>query len=175
MLLPRKIVCGDPYTQLKLYITGNTMASVQITDWQPEELAVIFRYHMTAPVQLDAADNLLSAIPKPGLQHFVHGYERKSFGDLFTDSRTPLELLIRIKNAAKRSRLDTVGSLPPAIATVLYYTSISAALIRWDQRITNLDDMALRKGLDWAIAKTWIDDSTRQILVQGREVVDQLS
>ena len=60
------------------------------------------------------------------------------------------------------------SSLPSEVAAALYYTSIAAALVRLDARITRLQDADLRRGLLWTTEQAWLDEATKQLLLAGR-------
>lgn len=53
-----------------------------------------------------------------------------SFGDLLSHPNPPEELLKATKDFAKTCRLGPHKTLPPEIASALYYASIAAALVR---------------------------------------------
>ena len=84
-----------------------------------------------------------------------------SFADLLTYPRPPLELLDTVKQFAKRHRSSQDATLPPEIATALYFACIAIGLTRLGQRITRMDDEALRGGLRWALDQKWIGEPVR--------------
>ena len=132
--------------------------------WRPEDLAAIFRHQMSAPVQFD-----LSILdPRLGEQVRLlaasQGLVLKSFRDLFQHPNPPLKLLEMVKDFAKRAASSADSPLPREIATVLYYTAIAAAEIRCHARMTKLPDEELRRGLEWAICQSWLDNETRKLL-----------
>ena len=59
------------------------------------------------------------------------------------------------------------SSLPNEVAAALYYTSIAAALVRLDARITRLPEAELRRGLLWTREQAWLDEETKQLLLQA--------
>jgi hypothetical protein len=85
-----------------------------------------------------------------------------TFADLLSHPGPPLELVRLMKDYAKAARHD--GSLPLEVATLLYYTSLSLARLRCGQSITDLDDVALRSGLEWGARRAWADELVRSIL-----------
>jgi hypothetical protein len=82
-----------------------------------------------------------------------------------------LELLELTKDFAKANMDHAQSSLPGEVAAALYYTSIAAALVRLDTRITRLPDADLRRGLLWTSEQAWLDAETRQLLLTGSEKV----
>jgi hypothetical protein len=139
---------------------GNAPARV----WQPEELGAIYRHQMAAPVSVDlgafgpgAAARLKTLVDAGNLL-------LRSFRDLFQHRVPPLELLELVKDFAKLNRDQPESVLPTEIATVLYFLSIAAALVRCGRRITALSDEQLRDGFAWALRQSWIDQTARELL-----------
>ena len=67
------------------------------------------------------------------------------------------------KDFAKANMDHLDGSLPKEVAAVLYYASISAALTRLDERISQLKDAELERGLRWAKDQAWVDKQIQQL------------
>jgi hypothetical protein len=135
--------------------------------WRPEELAAIFRHQMAAPVLVDlgALDERTAA--RLRLLGEAQGLLLKSFADLFHHPAPVLELLEMVKDFARANMDLPGGALPREIAATLYYTSIAAALVRLDTRISQLSDADLRRGLDWLRPQPWLDEPTRSLLDQA--------
>ena len=139
--------------------------------WRPEELGAIFRHQMAAPVLVDLGgfDPGMAARLKKLSE--AQSLLLKSFADLFHHPAPPLELLELTKDFAKANMDHAQSSLPGEVAAALYYTSIAAALVRLDTRITRLPDADLRRGLLWTSEQAWLDAETRQLLLTGSEKV----
>jgi len=97
----------------------------------------------------------------------------KSFSDLFHHPSPPIELLKLTKEFAKANMDHPESGLPTDIVSVLYYTSIAAALVRLDTRISQLKDADLRRGLLWAKDQAWIDEETKALLLKAIEKIPQ--
>jgi adenosine deaminase len=65
------------------------------------------------------------------------------------------------------------SGLPTETVSVLYYTSIAAALVRLDARISQLNEADLRRGLLWAKEQAWIDEETKALLLTALEKIPQ--
>src|SRR5580698_8277257 len=106
--------------------------------WRADELAAMFRHQMSAPVLMD----LGSFDPRTAGQLKVltaaQGLLLSSFAELFNHAQPPIQLLEIVKDFAKANIDHPESGLPREIATTLYYTSIAAALVRLDQRISQL-------------------------------------
>jgi RNA polymerase sigma-70 factor (ECF subfamily) len=85
---------------------------------------------------------------------------RPFLGDLLSDPGPPLELLEQIKDFAKESRTDPESPLSPAVATIVYYAAIAAALLRRGERISRQDDATLKQGFQWC-DRPWVEDWLR--------------
>jgi hypothetical protein len=75
--------------------------------------------------------------------------------------------LVLVKDFAKANLDHPDSGLPGEIATALYYTSIAAALVRLDERISQLADADLQRGLRRTLKQTWLDEKTKDLLAQA--------
>lgn len=135
--------------------------------WRPEELGAIFRHQMSAPVLVDLGGFDPGTAQRLKTLSDAQSLLLKSFSDLFHHPSPPLELLELTKNFAKANMDHPDSSLPAEVASALYYTSIAAALVRLDARITRLPEADLRRGLLWTRDQDWLDDKTKQLLLQA--------
>jgi hypothetical protein len=135
--------------------------------WRPEELAAVFRHQMSAPVMVDLGGfDPATAVRLKTLSE-AQGLLLKSFGELLHHPSPPVELLVLTKDFAKLNLDHSDSTLPTEIAGVLYYTSIAAALVRLDRRITQLQDADLRRGLRWSGEQPWLDAQTRELVAEA--------
>lgn len=132
--------------------------------WRPDELGAIFRHQMRAPIVVDLGgfDPVISSRLKQLSD--AQSLLLKSFGDLFQHPVPPLELLTLTKEFSKANMDHPEASLPQEVAGVLYYASIAAAFVRLDQRISQLKNSELQRGLLWAQGQPWVDAPTRELL-----------
>jgi hypothetical protein len=137
--------------------------------WRPDELAAVFRHQMTAPVMVDLGGFDAATAVKLKMLSEAQGLLLKSFGELFHHPSPPVELLELTKDFAKLNLDHSDSTLPTEIAGALYYTSIAAALVRLDTRITQLKDAELRRGLRWTKEQPWIDQQTQQLMAKALE------
>jgi hypothetical protein len=132
--------------------------------WGANELAALFRHQMSAPMLMD----LGSFDPRTAEQlktlAAAQGLLLSSFADLFNHSAPPLQLLQMVKDFAKANMDHPESGLPREIATALYYTSIAAALLRLDARISQLPDADLQRGLRKTQEQKWLDAQTKALL-----------
>jgi len=140
--------------------------------WRPEELKAILQHQLSVPIQFDLGGLDPGLAQKLGALATAQGLLVKSFHDLLHHPSPPLELLQLTKQFAKASRNHPDSPLPPEVATVLYFVSISVAMTRCGERISNLDDETLRNGLKWAVGQPWLDDSTRSLIEEGLRRLD---
>ena len=135
--------------------------------WRPDELAAIFRHQMSAPVVVDLGGYDPGTAARLKTLGDAQSLLLKSFSDLFHHSAPPFELLELTKNFAKANMDHPESSLPSEVAAALYYTSIAAALVRLDKRITRLHEADLRRGLLWTRDQPWLDEKTKTLLQQA--------
>lgn len=157
----------DPGALAKLMMLG----SGQVRAWRPEELEAVYRHQMSAVVQFDLAGLGQGPAGRLSTLSASEGLLVRSFADLFQHPNPPIELLVLTKQFAKASIDHPDGALPGEVAKVLYFVSIAVALVRCGQRITQLDDQALRLGIEGAIARPWVDEPIRAILRDGLNAI----
>ena len=139
--------------------------------WRADELAALFRHQMSAPVLMD----LGSFDPRTAEQlktlTATQGLLLSSFSDLFNHPAPPLTLLQLVKDFAKANRDHPESGLPREIATALYFTSIAVALARLNERISQLPDAELQRGLCWTQEQKWLDEKTRALLADASKKI----
>ena len=146
-----------------LLATGEERARL----WRPEELAAIFRHQMSAPMLVDLGTFDARTAVKLRSASDAQGLLLKSFADLVHHPSPVAELLVLVKDFAKANLDHPDSGLPGEIATALYYTSIAAALVRLDERISQLADADLQRGLRRTLKQTWLDEKTKDLLAQA--------
>lgn len=131
--------------------------------WMPDELGAILEHQLDAPLAADLGRF------EPGLDARLaalrpDGPPIRTFRDLFSHPRPPVELLDATKRFAKHCRNHARNVLPVEVASVLYLLSIVVAMRRCGQRISGLDAESLRYGVDWARKQPWLNAATRSLL-----------
>ena len=132
-------------------------------DWHHAELGSILRHQLDSPLGFDLQNFAPESKATLDASRSTANIPLETFGDLLRHPHPPLALLKVMKEFAKANRDNPEGSLPTEIATVIYLAAIVVALTRCGQRITELDDNALREGVDWVVAQPWVDESTRSL------------
>jgi hypothetical protein len=135
--------------------------------WNSEDLSAIFRHQLSAPVQFDLANLDAGLANKLRTLSEAQGLLIRSFADLLYHPNPPVELLELTKQFAKACRNHPDSLLPHEIATLLYFASIVTALTRCGRRITELDEVALRSGIEWLVQQPWVDERMRMLLGEG--------
>ena len=132
--------------------------------WRPDELAAIFRHQMSAPVLVDlGGTDPVTAARLKALSN-AQGLLLTSFRDLFLHPIPPVELLTLTKDFAKGNMDQPDSVLPNDVAAVVYYLTIAAGLVRLNQRISRLGDAELKRGLEWAKSKPWVEPALQDLL-----------
>jgi hypothetical protein len=137
--------------------------------WAPDELAAVFRHQMGAPVLVDLSGFDPGTAVRLKTLSEAQGLLLKSFSDLLLHPSPPIELLKLTKEFAKANMNQPESGLPAEVVRLLYYSSIAAALVRLDTRISKLSDTELRRGLLWAKDQVWIDNETKSLLIKAIE------
>jgi len=135
-------------------------------DWRPDELKDMLLHQLHAPLYLSFGT--LSA----EVVHQLHCNERPldarlTLGELFAHPQPPLELLKLVKRFAKQCRREPDNPMPSDLVMLLYFVSIAAALVRLNQRISELADRHLRHGMRWLGAQVWVDAGVKSLLAEA--------
>lgn len=125
------------------------------------ELAELLVHHLETPTEFEPAEDAPPGAARPTW----------SIAKILFDSSPSLPMLRQIKRYAKAHRNHPLSPLPVEIATALYLGSAAAAL-RLGQRISELEDAALRESFDWAIHQSWLTPPLRDLLRGGRDIVE---
>ena len=139
--------------------------------WEPEELGTILEHQLAAPLEFEVIGVDRAELRKLRFESNTPD-EIETFGDLLRHPQPPVALLELTKQFAKASCGHPERPLPDEVAAVLYVTSIVVALVRCGKRITRLGNDGLQYGLDRALRQTWLDESTRKLLEEGRRWVE---
>jgi hypothetical protein len=140
-------------------------------DWLPEELAAILRHQLNAPLHVDLAALVPEVLRELQCGGVSDEQLNQRFGELLL-SRTPsLDLLQAIRRLVKRIDGNDSGvGVPREIGWVIYLAAVLAARVRLNQKIGSADDPTLRGWTDWAMQQTWLDESLRPLLTEGRQL-----
>lgn len=135
--------------------------------WRADELAAIFKHQMSAPIVVDLGAFDPQTASRLRTLSEAQGLLLKSFADLFHHPAPVIELLELVKDFAKANLDHPESGLPAEIAATLYYTSIAAAFVRLDARISQLSDADLARGLRWTLEQAWLDEPTKKLVSQA--------
>jgi len=147
-------------------------ATSETGNWSPEEFSAIFEHQLAAPLESELAEIDPQMFARLGAWRRQSEHPLRSFSDLFTHPYPPVELLDTARRFAKRARSSADGRLPDDVATVLYFACIAVGMTRCNQRITRLDDAALRAGFRWALEQPWLTASVRRVLEEATASLD---
>lgn len=139
--------------------------------WRADELAAMFRHQLSAPILVDLGSFDSRTASRLRTLTDAQGLLLKSFADLFHHPSPAKELLETVKEFAKANLDHPESGLPTEIASALYYTSIAAALVRLNERISKLSDADLQNGLRWAQQQSWLDENTKTLLAEASKKI----
>jgi hypothetical protein len=135
-------------------------------EWRPDELKDMLLHQLRAPLYLSLGT--LSAEVVHQLQCNDPPLDaRLTLGELFGHPQPPLQLLKLVKRFAKQCRREPDNPMPSDLVMLLYYVSIAVALVRLNQRISDLADRHLRRGMHWLTAQVWVDAEVKSVLTEG--------
>lgn len=126
-------------------------------DWQPNDLGAMLRHQLSMPVCFDLDQIRLDSSRQ--VRWKIDDTSKHSFGALFRGAGVSPDLLILSKDYAKASLAHPDSCIPRAIAEVIYYCSIAAALVHCGTRISQLDGEALIRCFQRAMDQPWLDES----------------
>ena len=139
--------------------------------WRADELAALFRHQMSAPMLMDLGSFDARTADQLKTLSAAQSLLLSSFADLFNHPAPPVQLLQLVKDFAKANMEHPESGLPKEIAAALYYTSIAAALVHLDKRISQLPDADLRRGVRHTQEQAWLDEKTRALLAGALEKI----
>lgn len=139
--------------------------------FREDELAAILRHQLSTPVEFDLASLDRTMAAKLRMLADGHGLLVRSFRDLLLHPHPPIELLRMTKQFAKSCHNHPDSPLPEPIASLLYFCSIVAALLRCRQRITAMDDATLARGVRSLLEQSWLDEGLRGLLSEWLSTV----
>lgn len=144
-------------------------------DWKDGEYAAILSHQLKAGLTFDLPASLHDVTGEEVLSLTSAGENPvDTFGDLITSKCPPIGLLRLAKDFFKSSPKHPRRPLPIDVAQVLYYAVIIAARMRCSESLTTADDVALVKGLRWALSRKWLpaeEDLIRPLLQQGLDAI----
>lgn len=146
-----------------------SLDSRPLMEWKLDELPSILKHQWSAPLHPD-----LSQID-PALENRLEQARRSSarqwrcFADILEDSQVPLEVLQILLDFAKASWTHPHRPMPQAIAQVMYYACIAKAWRGHQLIIGGLEERHVRRGFEWALSLSWLDDATRQVFAEARQ------
>jgi len=139
--------------------------------WRAEELAAAWDYHLSAPIEFELG--AMSAHRARALRDLAmaQGLTVSSVRALMQHPVPPIELLTMIARFAKACLKAKDSPVLREVAGVLYYLAIAVAVTRLGTLVTRLRRADLMRGLDWALARPWVDQSSKATLEQARASV----
>jgi hypothetical protein len=114
-------------------------------DWLPEDLGAILRHQLATRIDGSTI----------------------TFGELLRNSAPSIALLEQVRTFAKGAMAHADSGLPYEVSGVIYYGAIAAALVRCAARITQLDNVSLRRGIQWALGQPWMGAELRGLFEQA--------
>jgi hypothetical protein len=143
---------ADPLSEPKRMLTLMNVGTEHST-WLPEELGAILTHQLDAPLA-EVLDHSLTD---------EWAADDATVRKLLTHPSPPPSLLEQLKRTCKAASAEPDSFLPKEVATVLYIACIACGL-HTGQRISNLDDHAVRERLEWAGSRKWLDPGLRELL-----------
>jgi hypothetical protein len=131
--------------------------------WDESEYGAIYEHQLDVALDIPASTDPANESAAPGRSPTTAASATPTIGRaLFQDGSIPQLLSIKEFAKANASRADS--GLPRDVAEALYYLSIAAGMVRHGRRMTTLPGTDLRRGLEWAAGRTWLNDAGRQLL-----------
>ena len=157
-----------PPRRLSDLLGGDVRALIS---WTPAEIEAIYRHQMATPLRIE-----LGALEPADAQRLssladAQGLLLKSISDLLHHPRPPELLLRMLKDFAKRLMNHPDSALPREVTSVLYWSTIAAALASGTGRITSLPDDRLLEGFAWTANQPWVGEETARIVRDGAAVL----
>lgn len=139
----------------------------EANSWGPEDSAAILEHQLAAPLEADLVgiDSEVASKLEVWRRQSEHPLQR--FSDLLAHPQPPLELLKTVKRFTKRAIGSADKLQPGEVATLLYFATIAAGVVRCGALISRMDREKLREGLVWAAGQEWLDRPLRSVLEEA--------
>jgi hypothetical protein len=141
------------------------------TEWNEADLAAMLRHQLAAPLAFDLAAPALPNVDRPLRDQALQAAKKmgiKSFRDLLTQPKPPLELLKLVKDLFKHHAGASSKRRPEQeVAYLMYLLTILVARTRLGCEITQLTKTDLRRGYEWAASRPWVDDENKALFASG--------
>lgn len=128
-------------------------------DWEEDELAALLQLQLSTPIPAD-----------PARSETLRGC---TFREVLSDPHPALAALEQIKNSAKATRAAPNSPLPEPVVSLIYFASISAAMVRCSKRISSLESGILQEGIRWSLGRRWLDPDLRRVLEEADALLIQ--
>jgi DNA-directed RNA polymerase specialized sigma24 family protein len=128
--------------------------------WLHSDLVGVMRHQLAqrlASLDLDVTVSFFMADGAEG------SLPLQTLGDLYSHPHPPIELLQAVKRYGRKQARQPDAKLPSEIASIVYFGSIAAALVRRGEWISKSDESLLRSGFERAIAQSWIEAPLREL------------
>lgn len=135
--------------------------------WPERDRAAMFQHQLRMPLLLAAAPEHPGTREGEDADDPHHDQRASTWRALLTEPVPSLKMLRAAKRFAKNSTRSDEPPIPPELATVLYYATIAAALVRLGERLSSLDDAALRAGFQWGLEQSWVDPGVAELFQNG--------
>lgn len=126
--------------------------------WGEAELRDLLEHQLRAPLEVDLVRHDEKAAATLASVKTLVAKPPTTFRELFLHPHPPIELLEWVKDFGKTQLTGHEPLLPEAIARFLYFASIGVARLRRGQKISQLDDGQVRAGLEWLLARPWLQE-----------------
>jgi hypothetical protein len=130
--------------------------------WKPEELGEILSHQL----KMSASTDSFGSADQPGSDPTA-----QSLRQLLNDPHPSIDLLNKIRRAAKADCNSDAALLPRDTALVIYYACIAAALVRLGQKISDLDDTKLSQAFSWVLRRRWLDSGLMDLFTQAAAAI----
>jgi hypothetical protein len=134
--------------------------------WRASELGAVLEHELNTPLWMELDGLRVGAAVERG----IGGLRLLTVGELLHHPAPPLDLLVQLKNWAKKARHDPQSHLPEEVAAVIYALALAAGLTRHRQRLTSLAPEAIGQYLRWAAQRPWLGQAEADLL---RRAVDE--
>jgi hypothetical protein len=141
--------------------------------WGPEEMRAMWRHQLRAPLDADLSTVQSANLAVLRLAPETSGFLDKSFENLLQNAKPSLSLLKISKQFAKETFKEAEDPQLKEIAAALYYACYAVGIVAHGQRLGGMSTRELTGGFEWAIGRIWLDEPTKKLIKQARELLTQ--
>lgn len=135
-----------------------------------QEIAGMLRTQLAAqlPTGSFPSDSILMMMGRLGFD--TSALAGKSLGEVLLDSRCGIDLLLAVKDCAKKLSHALISEAKKAVAVTVYYSAVAAALVHHNKKITGHSYEKLDESFSMLASNAWMTPQLSSLFLRARDI-----